>query len=62
MLTSDNRCGCERFRFGGHTATLIAQPSDPESDFVRLTVESDGDFTLRVERKGKQWDFAVEKG
>ena len=62
VLASDKRCGCERFRFGGHTATLIAEPSDTEPETVHLTVESDGAFALRVERKGKRRDFAVEKG
>ena len=62
VLTSDKRCGCERFRFGGHTATLVAHPSGAEPQNVRLIVESDGAFALRVKRKGKQWDFAVEKG
>jgi hypothetical protein len=61
-LMSDKRCGCERFRFGGHTATLIAEPRDAQPNTVSLTVESDGAFDLRVERRGKQWDFTVEKG
>jgi len=62
MLTSGQRCGCERFRFGGHTTTLIAEASDTEPGTVRLTVQSDGAFALQVERDGKQWDFTVEKG
>jgi len=55
-LTSDKRCGCQRFRFNGHTATLIAAPSG------EVTVESDGEFRLTVHRGGKQHDFAVKKG
>ena len=61
-LTSDKRCGCERFRFGGHVATLAAQPHDAQPDTVSVKVQSDGAFDLRVEHRGKQWDFNVEQG
>jgi hypothetical protein len=61
-LTSDKRCGCERFRFNGHTATLVAQPPGNTSGPKELTVESDGQFQLRVERGGKRWDFIVKAG
>ena len=61
-LTSDKRCGCERFRFGGHVATLVAGPSETQPDTVSVKVESDGAFDLRIERRGRQWDFKVEKG
>ena len=61
-LTSTRRCGCERFRFNGHTATLVAeseaQPSGPRS----IVVESDGEFALRIERGGKRVEFAIKKG
>jgi hypothetical protein len=62
VLTSAKRCGCERFRFNGHTATLIAQPPGDPSGAVEVTVESDGQFQLLVERDGKKWDFAVKAG
>ncbi len=61
-LASTKRCGCERFRFGGHTAKLIAEPQAPPTGGTRVTVDSDGEFQLRVERGGKSWDFAVRKG
>ena len=50
-LNSTKRCGCERFRFNGHTATLVAQPPNDSSGLVNVTVESDGQFQLRS-RKG----------
>ena len=61
-LASSKRCGCERFRFNGHTATLVAQPPSDPSGKVELTVDSDGQFKLLVERAGKKWDFAVKAG
>ncbi len=61
-LASDKRCGCQRFRFNGHTATLVATPGTPEEGKTRLSVESDGPFRLRVERNGKRSEFAVQKG
>jgi hypothetical protein len=61
-LTSARRCGCERFRFAGHTASLVAEPNDAQPDTATVTVASDGVFDLRVERAGKQWDFSVQKG
>jgi hypothetical protein len=62
VLTSAKRCGCERFRFNGHTATLIAQPPSNPSVPLEVTVESDGQFQLLVERDGKKWDFTVKAG
>jgi hypothetical protein len=61
-LASTKRCGCERFRFNGHTATLVAQPPGDPSGPVEVTVDSDGQFQLLVERDGKKWDFAVKAG
>jgi glycogen debranching enzyme len=61
-LTSDKRCGCQRFRFGGHVTTLVAEPSETQPDTVSVKVESDGAFDLRIERGGNRWDFKVEKG
>jgi hypothetical protein len=62
LLTSTKRCGCERFRFNGHTATLIAQPPNDPSGPVEVTVESDGQFQLSVERGGKRWEFNAKAG
>jgi len=62
VLTSTKRCGCERFRFNGHTATLVAEPANDSSGPVELTAESDGPFHLSVERGGKRWDFSVKAG
>ncbi len=61
-LNSAKRCGCERFRFNGHTATLVAQPPGDTARAVEVTVDSDGQFQLCVKRGGKQWDFIVRAG
>lgn len=61
-LNSDKRCGCRQFRFGGHTVTLLAEPSATEPRTMRLSIESDGDFQLSVRRAGRQFDYAVKKG
>jgi len=61
-LATEKRCGCERFRFNGHVATLIAKPADGQPDAAEVTVESDGEFQLTVHRGGKKRDFNVKEG
>ena len=61
-LESAKRCGCQRYRFNGHTATLTAEPPAEASAAWRIVVESDGAFDLSVKRGGRQWDFSVKKG
>jgi len=61
-LQSESRTGCERFRFNGHVASLVAEPVAGEQGKVRISVESDGDFKLRLRYKGKQQDFSVSRG
>jgi glycogen debranching enzyme len=60
-IASAERCGCAGFRFGGHVATLVAEPADP-SGSRKLTVESDGSFTLEVAWRGRQRTVEVAKG
>jgi hypothetical protein len=61
-LTSRKRCGCERFRFNGHTVTLVAQRQNDLSGLVDVAVESDGQFQLWVEIGGKNWKLNVKAG
>jgi hypothetical protein len=61
-LHADARAGCERFRFNGHVASLVAEPLARETGKLRVSVESDGDFKLRLRYKGKQEDFSVTRG
>ena len=61
-LTSPKRCGCRQYRFNGHIASLVAEPEGTQPGRMRLLVESDGEFQLRVERHGKRRDFSVKAG
>jgi glycogen debranching enzyme len=61
-LASAARCGCERFRFNSHTTTLVAEPQGTPPRKTQVTVASDGDFALRIERDGRRWDLTVRKG
>jgi hypothetical protein len=61
-LASAQRCGCERYRFNGHTVTLLADAPRDSSAPRRVTVESDAAFGVRIESGGRQHDFAVTAG
>ncbi len=58
----DARRGCERFRFNGHVVSLIAERDPADERLVRISVESDGDFTLKVARGPAIQTFAVRQG
>ena len=60
-LTAVKRCGCERFRFNGHTITLVAQAQGIPPK-MQVAVESDGPFQLQIKYKQKTWDFPVAVG
>jgi hypothetical protein len=60
-LTSAVRCGCQRFRFGGHTVTLLAEPM-AASGKTELTVESDGPFHLAVAKGTKTIGYDIRPG
>jgi hypothetical protein len=60
-IESTGRVGCERYRFNGHVATLLAAPSKKEGSVV-LSVESDGAFKLIVQVHAKKTSFDVRKG
>jgi hypothetical protein len=59
-IDANKRIGCERFRFNGHTATLKAAPA--ADGRWKISVESDGEFTLRAERSGRARKFRVKRG
>jgi hypothetical protein len=56
------RTGCERFRFNGHVVSLIAERDPADARRVRISVESDGGFTLKVALGPAIQSFAVREG
>jgi len=58
-ISSDKRCGCERFRFNGHVVDLLAEPKE---NSTQMTVHSNGEFLLKVFNKGNTGSFSIVKG
>lgn len=61
-LKSGGRRGCDRFRFNGHTVSLVAEPLPGDSEKFRLTIDSDGTFGLKVTIKNRAESFSVKEG
>lgn len=47
-LRAGKRTGCERFRFNNHTVSLIAEPQANEPKNVKIKIESNGSFRLKI--------------
>lgn len=60
QLAPGERLGCKLFRFNGHVVSLLATPTN--ADQYKITVQSDGSFTLKVSNGGDVSLFNVEKG
>jgi glycogen debranching enzyme len=58
-IDSNEPSGCKRFRFNGHIADLIAEPTD---ETIKITVQSDGEFLLKIIWKEKEQKFNIIKG
>jgi hypothetical protein len=54
--------GCERYRFNGHVVSLKAEPVEGDAGRLNVSVESDGSFTLTIERTGQRKTYAVASG
>jgi glycogen debranching enzyme len=61
-LATAKRCGCKRFRFNGHTVTLVADPAAGQPETTQITVDADGGFHLTVRRRGATGEFSVKPG
>ncbi len=59
-ISTHARSGCERFRFNSHVIDLIAEPSAP--DTMKITVQSDGEFMLKITYGEREGDHLVQKG
>src|SRR5215469_8001437 len=62
QIQTAGRIGCERYRFNGHMATLIAEPANPEANEETLQVDSDSPFELQANFQGAQKTFLVKAG
>lgn len=63
-LRGETAVGCDRYRFNGREASLraeFARPGDSRGA-CRITVVADGEFTLRVRRKGALRDLGIRPG
>jgi hypothetical protein len=58
-ITSNKRTGCERFRFNGYLIDLVAEPTDDE---IKITIQSGGEFLLKVIGNGREQKFNILKG
>jgi hypothetical protein len=58
-IFSDKRSGCEKFRFNGHQVDLLANPSGKE---LVVLVRSDGEFLLKIIRKGVEKNYHIVRG
>ena len=61
-LRSNARQGCERFRFGGHVVSLVAEADPLDVKRLRVTVKSDSAFKLRLVRDGRTRTVDVKAG
>jgi glycogen debranching enzyme len=51
-LPGDGRVGCERYRFGGRVLSLLAEPLEGRPGALRIRVDSDGEFRLKIIHRG----------
>ena len=61
-MRSAHRVGCERYRFNGHLVSLTCEPLAGDNRRRKLSVESDGSFTLILQRSGQRTTHAVARG
>ncbi len=61
-LTPGIQHGCERFRFNGHVASLVAKPLGGGPGAFQVSVESDGPFTLSLASGETKRELAVKAG
>jgi hypothetical protein len=58
-LSSAKKVGCDRYRFNGHVADLVATPG---TDTWRIRVSSDGEFKLKVVSGGTETTVLIHPG
>ncbi|HTY38279.1 MAG TPA: trehalase family glycosidase [Bacteroidota bacterium] len=60
-IDSPSRLGCERYRFNGHVVSLVAS-GRRENGKLKVSVDSDGSFILRIIQGDKEFVWNVKKG
>jgi hypothetical protein len=61
-IASQQRVGCERYRFNGHLVTLVAERVAGGEGGLAVKVTSDGPFTLIAIVDGREHRFDVTRG
>jgi hypothetical protein len=61
-LRGKGRQGCDRYRFNGHVLSLVADTQTRAASRRRISVESDGQFTLRIVVNGRSTRLQVRRG
>jgi hypothetical protein len=61
-IASQQRVGCERYRFNGHLVTLVAERVSGGEGGLAVKVTSDGPFTLIAIVDGREHRFDVTRG
>ena len=56
------RRGCARFRFNGHVTSLLAEPDPDDARRIRISVDSDGAYDLKLVRGSGEKTFPVRTG
>jgi len=62
QIEPGGRRGCERFRFNGHVASLLAAPAANSSNRETLQIEADSPFELGVSFQSVQKTFSIKAG
>jgi hypothetical protein len=60
-IQSSGKTGCARYRFNGHVASLFTEPSGTGRK-IKVSVDSDGPFTLKVQRDKTKRTVEIKKG
>ena len=62
QLGNGGRQGCNHLHFNGHIASLVAAPPPDDPHIFHISVESDGNFTLKVAIRNGFRSFEVTQG
>ncbi|HEY3755667.1 MAG TPA: trehalase family glycosidase [Opitutaceae bacterium] len=61
-MRSAQRAGCDRYRFNGHLASLVAEPMAGSPGRSSVTVSSDGAFILQLDQGDRHLEIPIHAG